>query len=215
MEYEIDLDFRGVSPKHGGRPVNEDRTEPELDSDNSFTKAHYEQQFTVNGTIRVADELLDIDGRGLRDKSWGPRHWQAIFWYRWIPMVVSPDFAMMVSVVGGGAGGMVLKDGVYQMIRDCTIDSDRVADCYQTAMRCHIGTDTDTSWAGCASEQPEYGKCTVAAFTRIERGRAAPTHQITSVTHRSLLELVSEPLVGFPRVLERPNMPTIMVGVAL
>ena len=63
----------------------------------SFAKAHYEQHCAVTGTIVVGDEVVDLDGLGLRDKSWGPRYWQAIGWYRWLPMTFSEDFAMMIS----------------------------------------------------------------------------------------------------------------------
>ena len=121
-----------------------DRTEPEVDAEQSFAKAHYEQHCAVTGTIRVGDEVLVIDGLGLRDKSWGPRHWQAIDWYRWLPITFSHDFGMMISVVSGRPGGMVLVGDEYHLIRDCTIESDWDADGYQTGMRCTVHTDHDT-----------------------------------------------------------------------
>ncbi|MFV0308988.1 MAG: hypothetical protein ACK5OX_14725, partial [Desertimonas sp.] len=108
VECEIDLDFHGVSPMYGGRPVKPDGSDIETDAERSFAKAHYEQHCKVNGTIRVGEEVLDIDGLGLRDKSWGPRYWQAIEWYRWLPLAFSENFAMMISNVGGRSGGMVL-----------------------------------------------------------------------------------------------------------
>ncbi len=102
----------------------------------------------ATGTIDVDGEVLVIDGLGLRDKSWGPRHWQALHWYRWLPMVFGPDFAMMLSVIGGDdptkparEGGMVLEGGEYHLIRACTIESDWDDDRYQTAMRCTVRTD--------------------------------------------------------------------------
>ena len=149
VECQVDLDFRGVSPMYGGKPQYEDGTEIEVDPEKSFAKAHYEQHCAVTGTIRVGDEVLDIDGLGLRDKSWGPRHWQAVAWYRWIPLVFSADpevspQAMMISIVGGRPGGMVLEGGEYHLIRDCTIESDWDDDEYQTAMRCSVTTDHDT-----------------------------------------------------------------------
>jgi hypothetical protein len=149
VECQVDLDFRGVSPMYGGKPQYDDGTEIEVDPETSFAKAHYEQHCAVTGTIRVGDEVLDIDGLGLRDKSWGPRHWQAVSWYRWIPLVFSADpqvspQAMMISIVGGRPGGMVLEGGEYHLIRDCTIESDWDDDKYQTAMRCSVTTDHDT-----------------------------------------------------------------------
>jgi hypothetical protein len=144
VECLVDLDYRGVSPMYGGRPVYEDGTEPELDAERSFAKAHYEQHCAVAGTIRVGDEVLDIDGLGLRDKSWGPRYWQAVSWYRWLPLVFSEDFAMMISIIGGRPGGMVLEGDTYHLIRDCSIESDWDDDHYQTGMRCSVSTDHDT-----------------------------------------------------------------------
>jgi hypothetical protein len=149
VDCEVDLDYRGVSPMYGGKRQYDDGTEIEVDAERSFAKAHYEQHCAVTGTIRVGEEILDIDGLGLRDKSWGPRYWQAISWYRWIPLVFSQDpaaepQAMMISIVGGRPGGMVLEGGEYHLIRDCTIESDWDDDRYQTAMRCTVTTDHDT-----------------------------------------------------------------------
>ena len=144
VECEVDLDYRGVSPMYGGKPQYEDGTELEIDAERSFAKAHYEQHCAVSGTIRVGDETIDLDGLGLRDKSWGPRHWQAISWYRWLPMTFSKDFAMMISVVAGRPGGMVLEGDEYHLIRDCTIESDWDDDQYQTGMRCTVTTDHRT-----------------------------------------------------------------------
>jgi hypothetical protein len=141
---EVDLDFHGISPMYGGRPVHADSREVEQAPGNSFAKAHYEQHCAVAGTIVIGDETIALDGLGLRDKSWGPRYWQAIDWYRWLPMTFSEDFAMMISVVSGRPGGMVLVGDEYHLIRDCTIDSAWDEHGYQTAMRCTVHTDHDT-----------------------------------------------------------------------
>lgn len=144
----VSLDVRGVSPMYGGKQVWDDGTEVELDAEKSFAKAHYEQHTAVSGTITVGDEVIDLDGLGLRDKSWGPRYWQALSWYRWLPMSFGPDFAMMLSVIGrpGGDGppaqsGMVLEDGAYHLIRECRVESDFDGDDYQTAIRAWARTD--------------------------------------------------------------------------
>jgi hypothetical protein len=141
------LEVSGISPMYGGRPVFEDGTEPELDPERSFAKAHYEQHIAVTGSLTVGDEVLDIDGLGLRDKSWGPRFWQAVSWYRWLPMVFGADFAMMISLIGTDdptaprQGGMVLSGGEYSKVRECRIDTDWDVDRYQRAMRCWVRTD--------------------------------------------------------------------------
>jgi hypothetical protein len=40
-------------------------------------QGHFEQTGRVRGTIRLGDEQWDVNGYGVRDKSWGPRTWQA------------------------------------------------------------------------------------------------------------------------------------------
>ena len=145
VECEVRLAVTGVSPMYGGMPQYEDGSPIEVDAEKSFAKAHYEQHTAVKGTIRVGDEIIELDGLGLRDKSWGPRYWQAVSWYRWLPMIFGPDFAMMLSITDNGDktryGGMVLEDGEYHHIRDCRIESDWDDNHYQTAMRCWARTD--------------------------------------------------------------------------
>jgi hypothetical protein len=141
----VELDYEGVSPMFGGETVREDGAALEIDPEKSFARAHYEQHMAASGRFIVGDETFEVSGHGLRDKSWGPRHWQAINWYRWWPMNFGPDFAMIISLVAGDQnqvrqGGMVLKDGVYDLITEASIDSDWDADGYQTALRSRVKT---------------------------------------------------------------------------
>jgi hypothetical protein len=164
----VQLDYRGVSPMYGGKPQYADGRELPVEPGKSFAKAHYEQHCAVTGTITIdappptADVLaegapatdptvMEIDGLGLRDKSWGPRYWQALTWYRWLPMVFGDDFAMMLSVIDRGpdekgdtrppaTGGMVLVDDEYHKILDCRIDADWNDRGEQTALRCWAKT---------------------------------------------------------------------------
>ena len=141
----VDLDFEGVSPMYGGETLKADGSALEIDPEKSFAKAHYEQHCAARGVITVGEERFEIAGFGLRDKSWGPRYWQAIDWYRWCPMNFGRDFGMMLSTIGdgkGGAreGGMVFRDGVYDLITECKIDSDWDENGYQTALRAQVRT---------------------------------------------------------------------------
>ena len=97
-------------------------------------------RFTIGG------EKFAIDGFGLRDKSWGPRYWSAINWYRWCPMNFGRDFGMMLSIVAGTEGeprqgGMVFKDGDYDLITECAMDTDWDENGYQTGLRAKVKTD--------------------------------------------------------------------------
>jgi hypothetical protein len=148
---KIALEYTGVSPMFGGETVREDGKPMEIDPEKSFAKAHYEQHMAAKGTFSLGDETFEIEGYGLRDKSWGPRYWQAINWYRWCPMNFGKDFAMMLSIVAGTEGkpregGMVLKDGKYDLIKECTIDSDWDENWYQTALRARVKTESGATY---------------------------------------------------------------------
>jgi hypothetical protein len=145
VQCRVELDYTGVSPMYGGETVREDGAPLEIDPEKSFAKAHYEQHVAARGRFTVGDETFEIDGFGLRDKSWGPRYWSAINWYRWCPMNFGRDFGMMLSIVTGDdgrqrEGGMVFRDGVYDLISECKIDSDWDEHGYQTALRAHVKT---------------------------------------------------------------------------
>jgi RNase P/RNase MRP subunit p29 len=147
----IELDYDAVSPMFGGETVKADGGAIEIDPEKSFAKAHYEQHMAARGRFVVGDEAFEVQGFGLRDKSWGPRHWQAINWYRWCPMNFGADFAMMISLVADDEGrvrqgGMVLKDGVYDLITAASIDSDWDESGYQTALRSHVKTESGAEY---------------------------------------------------------------------
>ncbi|MEE4361960.1 MAG: hypothetical protein V2I63_10600 [Pseudomonadales bacterium] len=142
----VEIAYEGVSPMFGGEPVKADGSRIEEKAEEAFARGHYEQHLSGAGTIRVGDEQFPIDGFGLRDHSWGPRYWQNIYWYRWLPMNFGRDFAMMLSVVTGptGAqrcGGMVLRDGEYVLIRDVRITAEYDANDCQTRLHAWAKTD--------------------------------------------------------------------------
>ena len=141
----VALDYTGIAPMCGGRPVRADGREKAMDVEQSFAKAHYEQHMAVRGKIIVGDEDYQIAGFGLRDKSWGARYWQAIRWYRWLPISFDAEFGMMISLIGDGTrtrqSGMVLRDGAYVPIREASIESEWDRHHYQTALRVRARTD--------------------------------------------------------------------------
>jgi hypothetical protein len=147
---KVDLDYRGIAPMYGGRPVLEDGSEIPIDPEKSFAKAHYEQHVAATGSFDIGGQHWEIDGFGLRDKSWGPRYWQNISWYRWLPMSFGADFGIMISIIGldGSAGaaearrsGMVLRNGEYVMIKDTRIETEWDENWYQTKLRAWAKTD--------------------------------------------------------------------------
>src|SRR2546423_1474840 len=148
----VELTYRGLSPMAGGEPVNDDGTAIETMSDDSaseggFARGHYEQHVGARGVIRVGDREWPIDGFGLRDHSWGPRFWQAPWWYRWLTINFGEDFGLMVTTRGTreGArtsGGMVFTEGRYEWVRDATIETEWTgADTYHQKIKVSARTD--------------------------------------------------------------------------
>ncbi len=146
VECKVELDYRGIAPMYGGRPVLPDGSDLPIDPEKSFAKAHYEQHIAGSGRFTLGTESWAVDGFGLRDKSWGPRYWQNISWYRWLPMNFGKDFGMMISLIGSDddqvrRSGMVLRDGEYVMIRDARLESEWDENYYQTKLRAWAKTD--------------------------------------------------------------------------
>ncbi len=124
----IRIEFTGASPVFGGEALDENGEPVEENPDESFARAHYEQHMTGKGEIKISDDSFIIEGLGLRDHSWGPRYWQNLYWYRWMPMNFTKDFALNVSIVQMATGrqhvwGMVLRDGKYELVESASITS--------------------------------------------------------------------------------------------
>jgi hypothetical protein len=150
VEARVELTHHGVSPMYGGEPVNDDGSPLSTDHSGGFARGHYEQHMAVEGTIRVGDDEWPVRGFGLRDHSWGPRFWQAPWWYRWLTANFGSDFGFVVSIIAsrdGGRryGGMVLRDGGYEHIRHATIETKwNGDDQYHAEVRATASTDSDT-----------------------------------------------------------------------
>jgi Cu/Zn superoxide dismutase len=112
-ECEVHITFtgQGKPSMFGGEPDT-----PHEAPGEEFAKGHYEQLVQAHGTIRVGDREWEISGHGLRDHSWGPRYWQAPWYYRWLTANVDADFGFMASRVAkkdgpGTRGGFVWEQG--------------------------------------------------------------------------------------------------------
>jgi hypothetical protein len=120
-EAAVHLDVTRVSDMFGGEP-----DEPHEKPGEEFAKGHYEQLIAGRGSIRVGEREWDIDGFGLRDHSWGPRYWQAPWYYRWLTGNVGRGFGFMVSRVArrdseGTRGGFVWEDGKLHLCDRATV----------------------------------------------------------------------------------------------
>lgn len=124
-ECEVHLTFsgQGRSSMFGGEPDTPHETPGE-----EFAKGHYEQLVAASGSIRVGDREWQISGHGLRDHSWGPRYWQAPWYYRWLTANVDQDFGFMASRVAkkdaaGTRGGFVWEHGQMHYCDDVEIST--------------------------------------------------------------------------------------------
>ncbi len=115
-----------VSPVHGGEPT---RDSIQTMYGRDFSLGHFNQHGRVRGEIRLGDERWEIDGHGWRDHSWGPRYWQAIYYYRlFIANFANGDGFMLLKITdrSGHARrlGVLLVDGRYEEITDMDIATD-------------------------------------------------------------------------------------------
>lgn len=110
----IRLRFEVVSPMHGGEIVNMDGSPWQLDPEKSVFRGHTEQHMAVSGTIDVDGAVSLFSGFGFRDKSWGPRHWENFFWYKWQPLTFSPDFGVMMALMGQPDGPPVVNGHIFR-----------------------------------------------------------------------------------------------------
>ena len=122
-ECAVQLVYRGSSAMFGGEP-----DQPAEPTGEEFARGHYEQLGAATGTVRVGDEAWEIHGFGLRDHSWGPRYWQAPWYYRWLTGNVGADFGFMGSRVArrdgpGSRGGFVWDGETLHLCRDFKIRS--------------------------------------------------------------------------------------------
>jgi hypothetical protein len=110
VDCAITLNYKGESDMFGGEPEESHEKEGE-----EFARGHYEQLVSATGSIKVGEEEWDISGFGLRDHSWGPRTWQAPYYYRWLTANFGPDFGFMASRIarrdGDGTRAGFLWDG--------------------------------------------------------------------------------------------------------
>ena len=104
-------------------------------------QGHFEQTGRVSGTIRLDAEQWEVEGFGVRDKSWGPRTWQAPSgtaakstasgaveqgcFLNWFSMNFGADLALG-GACGKTADGMFIGKGWIQR-GDRTISLDKVS----------------------------------------------------------------------------------------
>jgi len=140
----VDLRHDAVGPLYGS---SKNKAESERAAEDQFAKAHYEQHMRVRGTVSIEDTTFEIDGYGLRDHSWGPRHWQAIDSYEWLTMNFGDDLGAMVSVIRTDPDnvrvhGVIVRGDRLEAVRDATIEAEYEENgLFHTKVRARITTE--------------------------------------------------------------------------
>jgi hypothetical protein len=128
----LDRTGKGVALTDAGK-VFLQHAEAALREADAATRSVRELLGLERGTIRVGDREWEIDGHGLRDHSWGPRYWQAPWYYRWLTANVDQNFGFMASRVAkkdgpGTRGGFVWENGQMHYCDDVSISTETRGD---------------------------------------------------------------------------------------
>ena len=144
----VSLQYTGLSPMFGGESDQPEKPGQE------FAKAHYEQLVGASGSISVDGVgSWAISGFGLRDHSWGPRTWQAPWYYRWLTGNAGPDFGFMASRIasssGPGTRGGFVWDGEDLILCDsCSLSTSWTDEgSYHSRVEFSLASG-DRSWSG-------------------------------------------------------------------
>jgi hypothetical protein len=135
---ELQLSYEAVSPVHGGEPrVQQDGRWVSADLEKKgqeFAKGHLEQHGRARGTVTVDGTSWDVDGFGLRDRSWGPRYWPGPDHYRWLTMNFGGEagIAAALTVQRDGRrmqGGYLFRPGTESARITCVeVETERAGD---------------------------------------------------------------------------------------
>ncbi len=127
------LQYNAIAPAH----------EQTFESDGqSFAPNHYEQLGAVRGLVEIGEHCYRIIGHGLRDHSWGPRSWQAPWFYRWLHGCTD-QFGFMTAYFGSPdgssrRGGFIFADGGMHACDDVAIITERDDDGFQRSIHVSI-----------------------------------------------------------------------------
>jgi hypothetical protein len=83
---------------------------------------HYQHVAHVTGQIRVGNDTFEVDGRGAKDHSWGPRNWHAKIYLRWLVGAIDDDNAFMITRAVGPTkqtrSGFMWIDRTFHVVDD-------------------------------------------------------------------------------------------------
>jgi hypothetical protein len=147
IECTVTLTYTGRSAMFGGEPDT-----PSERPGEEFARGHYEQLVEAKGSVVVGDDAWDVHGYGLRDHSWGPRYWQAPWYYRWLTANFGSGFGFMGSRIArrdnaGTRGGFIWDGNRLLLCSDFRIRSTwNGDDQYHSSLEAELVT-SDRTWA--------------------------------------------------------------------
>lgn len=142
----VELRYLRASDPFGGEP--EERHERPGEE---FARGHYEQLGRGVGTVTVGDRRWDIDGFGLRDHSWGPRTWQAPWYYRWLTGNFGADGGFMASRIArrdrdGTRAGFVWEGGTMTLVDDVRLTTEWGEGQHHQQVRATLRAGEERTW---------------------------------------------------------------------
>jgi hypothetical protein len=170
----------------------------------SFAPNHYEQLMTVTGQIRLGDQTLAIKGGGLRDHSWGPRSWQAPWFYRWAHGT-GDGVGFMAAYFGSQdasarCGGFVWDGATLSSCDDVRITTERDDDQQQRAVTVELRSEK-RAWVFTGSVGNavplRHRRPGTAAVSRIVEGFTAWTGEDGAALH-GMTEYLDQIVDGAP-----------------
>jgi hypothetical protein len=119
----MDATFTALMPAIGTDGQQRAGAGPSAETGKSVGKGHLEQAGRWTGWIEVDGvRHTFVEGRGNRDKSWGPRRWGGPLMWRWFSINFDDDVHFGGIRIGTSAGdlhrGWVWRDGQHQSIRN-------------------------------------------------------------------------------------------------
>ena len=112
-EVTVDFDFEAYHPPYAY--ASDPRGCPSYAADNRI-----EQAGRVQGTLSLGGKVLEFEGTGHRDHSWGTRDWEAFLHYNWFVGQVGDEISIHfwnIHALGQNeVRGYVFKDGLMALV---------------------------------------------------------------------------------------------------
>lgn len=103
-------------------------------------KGHFHKFCDVKGSVRIGNKTFEVNGKGWRDHSYGPRDWTGFLHHRCFAGTFGDGDALDIT-------GMLHKDGVLSRGGVVVTGGQRV-DFFDHSMTMAVGEDGFTAWTG-------------------------------------------------------------------